>query len=339
MTSRSILGLMYTMQGLQKLGEDPVPVLARHGIDLEALDPNARIDRTQELRLYTEVAEHLRDPAAGLHVGRFMGFAGYGPLTMLLMTCNDTLHAIEEGIRYQALTYLYCTLSYQRGEQDSTLSLAPPPLDPRVLRFRVDTEMSGTFKLINDLQATLGTGIRPDRVDIPYARPDDVGVYEAHYGCTVRFGRDQARFWVRNELLDIRFPTADPVAHAVYRRQCDQQLQSYQSELEGLGQQVGRYLELFNERFPDAAEVARFFGLSERAMRRRLGEEGESFRDLLGGVRYAKARDLLRTTDLNVETIAERLGYSEPAAFIHAFQRWSATTPMAYRNSRGTPER
>jgi len=336
MTSRSILGLMYTMQGLRQLGEDPAPVLARHGLELDALDPTARIDRTQELRLYTEVAEHLRDPAAGLHVGRFMGFAGYGPLTMLLMTCNDTLHAIEEGIRYQALTYLYSTLSFQRGEQESTLTLSPPPLDPRVLRFRVDTEMSGTFKLINDLQATFGAAVRPDRVDIPYPRPESVSAYEAHYGCTVRFGREHARFWVRNDLLDLRFPTADPVAHAVYRRQCDQQLQSYQSELEGLTQQVGRYLELFSERFPDAAEVARFFSLTERGMRRRLSEEGSSFRDLLGSVRYAKARDLLRTTELNVETIAERLGYSEPAAFIHAFQRWSSQTPLAYRNARSS---
>jgi AraC-like DNA-binding protein len=68
-----------------------------------------------------------------------------------------------------------------------------------------------------------------------------------------------------------------------------------------------------------------------RSLRRQLSEDGQSFRDLLAEARYAKARDLLRQTDLPVEEIAAQIGYAESAAFIHAFRRWAGQSPRAYR--------
>lgn len=88
---------------------------------------------------------------------------------------------------------------------------------------------------------------------------------------------------------------------------------------------------MFNGHFPSAEEVARSFDLSERSLRRQLSEDGQSFRDLLAEARYAKARDLLRQTDLPVEEIAAQIGYAESAAFIHAFRRWAGQSPRAYR--------
>jgi transcriptional regulator GlxA family with amidase domain len=48
-------------------------------------------------------------------------------------------------------------------------------------------------------------------------------------------------------------------------------------------------------------------------------------------VRYDKARQLLKDTDLPIYLIAEQLGYSETASFRHAFQRWSGYSPSLYR--------
>lgn len=333
MTSRSILGLMYTMQGLRALGEDPAPVLARYGLDLDRLDPAARIDRSLELRIHAEVAEHLRDPLAGLKTGRFFGFAGYGPLAMLLLTCADVRDAFLTGLHYQRLTYLYSTLSFEEGATQSALCLTPLPLPRRAFRFRVDGEMAGTYKLMMDIQASIGAALQPLRVDMPYPRPPEAQKYEAHFGCPVRWGEAQGRFWLRNEHLSVRFPSHDPAAHALYRGLCEQALVDQQKELDTLAAKVLLHLELLDERMPGAERVARFFGLAERSLRRRLAEEGTSFRALVADARYRKARHLLRHTALSVETIAERLGYAEPAAFIHAFQRWSGRSPQRYRAS------
>lgn len=336
MTSRSILGLMYTMQGLRSLGEDPAPVLARYGLDLDRLDPSARIDRTLELHIHAEVAEQLHDPLAGLKTGRFFGFTGYGPLAMLLLTCADVRDAFTTGVHYQRLTYLYSTLSFEQGPTQSALCLAPLPLPRRAFRFRVDGEMSGTYKLLRDIQTTIGVDLKPLRVDMPYPRPPEAAQYEAHFGCPVQWGEQQGRFWVRNDLLSLRFPTHDPAAHAMYRRLCDQQLVDQQNELDKLSHKVLLHLELFEGRAPSAASVARFFGLAERSLRRRLAEEGSSLRALLAEARQRKAKQLLRHTQLSIEAIAEQLGYAEPAAFIHAFERWAGTSPSRYRAARET---
>jgi AraC-like DNA-binding protein len=333
MSTRSILGLIYMVQGLKQLGEDPEPVLQRHGLSLGALDPSTRIDRSRELRIYADLAEGLQDPLVGLRLGGFYGLAGYGPMVMLLMTCANAWEAFQMGIRYQKLTYLFGTLRLEPGERQSALILTPMPMPPKAFRFRVDGEVSGTYKMVRDMQASLGMDIRAERIDMPYPRPPEAHEYEAYFGCPVRFGEHEARFWLRNEHLQLRFPTADASGHAMYRSMCEQQLQAQAQTDDTLAERVLAHLGLFSGAFPSVEEVARSFELSERSLRRALSEEGHSFRDLLAQARYAKARHLLKHSSLAVEEVAHQLGYAESAAFIHAFQRWAGMSPSAYRTS------
>jgi AraC-like DNA-binding protein len=283
-----------------------------------------------------EIAEHLQDPLSGLRTGTFFGFTGYGPLTMLLMTCRDAYEAIQTGIRYQQLTYLFGSLRFEPGDRVSALVLTPLRLPEKPFRFRVDGEASGTFKLVRDMQATLGLNLSAERIDLPYPRPAEARVYEEHFQCPVVFGEgDEIRFWMRNDYLQTRFPTADPTAHALFRGQCDQQLAEQEAtRLEKLSEKVQAHLELFTGGYPAAAEVSAAFDISERSFRRQLGAEGSSFRALLDGVRFRKAQQLLQQGRLSVEAIAQQLGYAESAAFIHAFQRWAGCSPAAFRSGR-----
>lgn len=334
MSTRSILGMLYILRGLRELGEDIAPVLDRYGIDLDKVDPTARIERSLELKILVEIAEILKDPLAGLKVGTFFGLTGYGPLTMLLMTCANAYEALQTGLRYQQLTFLFGHLRFEPGEEQSALVLTPLSLPDKAYRFRVDGELSGTYKLVRDMQLALGMDMYAQKIEIPYPRPADADAYEAHFNCPVDFGKGpDIRLWIRNSALQIRFPTADPTAHAMYKSLCDQQLVSQRNSMEQLAEKVLSHLDLFSLHFPDAVEVAAAFDLSERTFRRQLSQENTSFRALLDQVRFRKAQQLLRDSSHPVETIALQLGYSESAAFIHAFQRWSGTTPAAFRNS------
>lgn len=332
MSTRSILGLIYMVQGLKQLGEDPEPVLQRHGLSSDKLDPTTRIERARELRIYAEMAETLNNPLVGLKMGSFFGLAGYGPLVMLLMTCPTAYEAMQTGIRYQRLTYLYGTLRLEPGERLSALILDPMMMPHKAFRFRVDGEVSGTYKMIRDMQATMGLNLKPERVDMPYPKPPEAAAYEEHFGCPVRFGEHEARFWLRNEHLQLKLPTADPNAHAMYRTMCDQQLKAQEISTDTLADRVLAHLGMFNGHFPSAEEVAKSFDMSERSLRRQLSEDGRSFRDLLADARYAKARYLLKHTTLPIDDIAVQIGYAESAAFIHAFRRWAGVTPGEFRS-------
>ncbi len=67
--------------------------------------------------------------------------------------------------------------------------------------------------------------------------------------------------------------------------------------------------------------------LTERTLRRRLDKDGITFQSLLDDVRRDEAVRLLDDHALTVAEIAERLGYSEPRSFRHAYRRWTGKTP------------
>ena len=77
-------------------------------------------------------------------------------------------------------------------------------------------------------------------------------------------------------------------------------------------------------------DVARQLSTSERTLRRRLADEGTSYRALLAEVRLTLAEDA-GDGALSVEDVALRLGYAEATPFIAAFRRWTGTTPARWQ--------
>jgi AraC-like DNA-binding protein len=83
--------------------------------------------------------------------------------------------------------------------------------------------------------------------------------------------------------------------------------------------------------YPDLDTVAERLHLSSRTFKRKLSAHGTSFRRLVDATRRAEAVRLLNTTALSVSQIAEQLGYADASSFTRAFQKWTSTTPGAFR--------
>ena len=335
MSARSVLALMYTLDLLTERGVPCDDVLRRHGLDRRHLAPDGEIERDRELALLTELLPLARDPRLGFEMGRRFGLAGYGPLTMLLMTCPTAFEGFRLGVRYQSLTYLYGELSLVPGEARTALILKPIPLPDSVRRILIDRDMAGTFRLISDIQTQLGLDLMPLEVWLPYPEPDRAtrALYERFFRAPIRYRAPWCQWTLRNRDLNTPLPGHNRTAQDMYRTQCDALL-ARRAPPSGLGQRVAAYLDLFVGEFPSAAQTAATFDLSERGLRRRLGEEGRSFQKLLDETRLRKAKTWLADPARSVERIAAMLGYSEPAAFIRACERWTGETPSRYRKSR-----
>lgn len=333
MSSRSVLGLVYILDGLRQQGVAVEAVLERYGMALDQLSPEAEIDRTLELRIITDLATVIDEPLVALRAGASISMAGYGALSMLLLTCDNACEAFQAGVRYQQLTYLFGEVSLELGEKRSALVISQPPLPPQARRFRIDGEAAGTWQLIKELQTNLGLQLRAESVALPYPKPPQAAAYAEFFECPVEFGAEATRFFMLNEYLNLPFPTANRTANKMYRAQCDQLLAQRREQSDDLVGRVRGYLELFDGGYPDAREVASVFGLSERSLRRQLSEQGSAFRKLLDGVRHRRACSLLRDTSMSTEAIAGHLGYADSAAFIHAFQRWREMSPVAFRKA------
>ncbi len=74
--------------------------------------------------------------------------------------------------------------------------------------------------------------------------------------------------------------------------------------------------------------------MTSRTLRRKLKQEGTSYRVLLDEVRRMLAEQWLEMGVLTLEEISDRLGFSELSNFSHAFLRWTGLTPARYRRGR-----
>ena len=80
--------------------------------------------------------------------------------------------------------------------------------------------------------------------------------------------------------------------------------------------------------------VAAELNMSSKTLERRLADRSTTFSALLDDVRGGLAKRYLTDTDFRLEQIAYLTGYSEPAALVRAFRRWTGTTPMQFRAKR-----
>ncbi|MCE2680738.1 MAG: AraC family transcriptional regulator [Burkholderiales bacterium] len=85
-----------------------------------------------------------------------------------------------------------------------------------------------------------------------------------------------------------------------------------------------------NNRFSlDATALA--FNLSGRTLQRKLEAEGITFQTLLDQYREALAKRYLQDPELDVESIAMKIGFEDRRSFTLAFKRWTQQTPRKWR--------
>lgn len=77
--------------------------------------------------------------------------------------------------------------------------------------------------------------------------------------------------------------------------------------------------------------IADRLGTSSRTLQRHLADQGVSLRAIVEESRLEIARVLLCKTDLDVQEIAARTGYSTPSGLARAFARWTGCSPRKYR--------
>lgn len=81
-------------------------------------------------------------------------------------------------------------------------------------------------------------------------------------------------------------------------------------------------------------QLAEKFGMSTRTLNRRFKAAlGISPLDFLQEVRINIAKDLLKTSNLSINEIVDKVGYQDTGFFTQLFKKHLATTPIAYRET------
>ena len=84
-------------------------------------------------------------------------------------------------------------------------------------------------------------------------------------------------------------------------------------------------------RFANVEKSAELLSMSPRHLRKRLAQEGSSFREISTDIRKRFADMYLQNTPLPIHDIGLKLGFGDQSSFTRAFQRWTGETPGAAR--------
>lgn len=331
---RSILSLMYLVQGMRKAGIDVDAKLQSIGLRIDALDATSVIHPSLEWDVLKVIGEDVA-PEKGLYIGQHYALAGYGPLLMLLVTSPDIRTVLDQGIRFQQLTHLTGRLSLQAADRQMALCYEPQDIHTALGLLLAQCEISGTYKFIRDLYKMMGLASPQVRIDLPFQAPQDpeqLTVYHDYYGSQVKFGAASACFWFDESVFDVKIPSADPITFRLYESKCIAELERLMSDEDApsLIQRVQDYLELQTGLMPSMAETAQALNVPERTLRHQLQQLNTSYKQIREDIIKDKALRLMEYKEYSIEMIAELLGYSEPAAFNHAFKRWFGQSPRQY---------
>ncbi|WP_038343894.1 AraC family transcriptional regulator [Acinetobacter sp. A47] len=333
---RSILGLMYLIQGMRHVGIDVDARLANMGIQADALDPASIIPDEIEWDILQHISQDI-SPEQGLYIGQHYALAGYGPFLMLLVT-SETIHkALLNGVKFQQLTHLFGTLHLNIEQDRIYLHYQPVDLNTALGQLRAQCEISGTYKFLQDIFMMMGLDVPDIHIELPFSCPEDLvllAAYQDYYGQDVRFGCREAAFILENsQILNTKIPSADVLTYRIYEEKCLQDLKHLKKSA-GLKltvvEYVQDYLEMQNGIIPSMAETACALHIPERTLRHQLQQMQTSYKEIREKLIKQKALKFIENSSYSIEQVAEMLGYSEPAAFNHAFKRWFGLSPRQY---------
>lgn len=316
---------------LDEVGIDWLPLAARAGIDpMIVEDPQGQITRQNEFDFQHSFAHATRNiPDIGFRTGLGYHIMSYGPFGIMALvsdTVETALRRIVGSSRHHTYSQIDYGLLYEGDELRGIVGDASV-LSDEFREFCQQRDMAIAVTLLREL---LGRPFPLECVCTPMRRPSNWADWESQLGTRLIFGADTTRIIFQSGAGAERLPMANEMMEAAYSRRCAQ-IVEYTRTADDFVQKVSDLLLHPQLGIQSATEVASRLAISERTLQRKLAQRNRTFVGLLNHVREKRARELLNTSSLRINQIAEALGFAETASFSRAFKIWTGLSPIQYR--------
>jgi AraC-like DNA-binding protein len=314
------------MRVLRDFGPE-LAALSAAGIDTATLgDADARIPRRLAADILQIAVHRTVDAALGLHAAEHIESADFGIMDHAVRACPDVRRA------------LLCIARYTRL-QDDNLEMQFVEDGERVI-WQIRNAVPPTLRLTNDFQVTatfmnlsrrLGRHEAPLEVHFRHKEATDAAEYARVFRAPVRFGMPHNGLVLPRFLLDQPVPSANPQVFSVF----DLMASNLLKKLDRKDTMMERVRRLVVTRIGrDDIGIVRIgeqLHMSEATLRRRLDEEGTTYKTIVDEVRRDLADQYIAERQVAIGEIAFLLGFSTQSAFGRAFRRWNGVSPIEHR--------
>ncbi len=276
-------------------------------------------------RLYERAVLLTNEPGLGFHLGMQMKVSCHGLVGFAAMIGKDVREALEVAQQFVGVLSNAFSLLLDVGEETSSLYF-----NEIFPEFSIGESGVMAVALGFALMGEAVTGQRLEGVaEFTFKRPDYFDRFEQLIPGEVRFEQPRTRLIFPSKYLDLPLIMADPMTARMAREQCKRELNAV-TKNSSFSRLVGElaYDEALG--FCTLEDVADKLHMSPRTLQRQLAQEDQSFSSVIDALRQRKATAMLKQRELSLESIAEKLGYTDTANFTRAFKRWTGMTPRKF---------
>ncbi len=301
-------------------------------LDPADLAGDARIDFADFALLQARALDLTGDEALGLHIGERASEAAFDLVAHLIVHAPTLREGVELCLRFQRMFADDAELSLHEKDATAAIHMDFPRTSPRADRMHAEFVMAGLLRMI---RALVGSRAVARAVRFEHARPDHHAEYARIFGGVERFRQKVTGIAFDADLLDRPQLHYQPELHEVLRSQAERKLDRLTRGVT-LAERLKQHLVARSPlgQAPDMTSIARDLGMSERSLRRRLSEEGTSYKAIVNEAFGKAATWLLSDSKRTIQETAHAMGFSDPTAFHRAFKRWTGMTPKQYRERR-----
>ena len=328
MIHRSTLAMVseVAIRALQRYQVDASALLVKAGLPpAPHRQPEARLDMSKLIVFWREATAASGDPCLGFEVGKAIVPANLHALGFAWIASRTVLEGLKRLARYHRMITTAIDIDVCTDGERVTLDLT----SHMMAQEGVDALLCAVVVMC---RAMSDDEFHPTRVMMTRERPPCDTMLEQFFRCPITYGEEL------NELVfDLQIVTQElPRQSAVLAQVNDAVAREYILKLDRhdvVTQVRAAIIDMLCDGEPGRNQVAERLSLSVRTLQRRLAKEGTSFKALLDDTRHELAMGYVARPDLSMGEITYLLGFSDQSNFARAFKRWTARSPVAYRQS------
>ena len=304
-------------------------LLARVGLSVD-MDATAALAQNVDIDAYYDLLERAGDddPELPYRYAASIRPEDFGALGLALKTAVSVRQALERVSRY--ILVLSNSLQYELTPNAFVLQGRPHH------RHGACLANEGALGAAVSLLRQVAAGpVHPSAVSFQHAANHSEA--QRFFQCPVSFSASQNALHFDADTLaaETRLGDEGLSSYLLERLQHDIDAKRVDDSVEA---QVHRAVaDALCDGLPSSAQVAARLGMSDRTLRRRLGESALTFRDIANRAQREVAESLLCMPQHSIGEVAFLAGFSDQSAFQRAFKRWSGQTPLAFRRSAARP--